>query len=338
MALTVDVRKTTTTVANVLGFLPPTDPPSGVGRRSREHIVVGAHYDHLGLGEKGTRDRMARGLVHNGADDNASGVAGVLELARLFSLEAERPRGILFAAFAGEELGLKGSSYYTYHPSVPTENAVAMINLDMIGRLRHDRVYIGGMDRLPNLQGWVEERLEEEGLAFSGRFSADEASDHAAFLRAGVPAFFFFTGLHGDYHKPTDDLQFINFEGMARVLRASYRVSSDLLHGRERPVLAAVEGGSAPGGKRPSAYFGIGIDTGFEGDGVRFAYVAEDGPAALAGLEAGDILLEIDGRAVGSSDRASSLIRERRPGETVSAKVRRKDRILIVKVQLSSWP
>jgi hypothetical protein len=338
VALTVDVRKTSTTVSNVLGFLPPTGPPSGVRRRSGEHIVVGAHYDHLGLGEKGTRDRMAKGLVHNGADDNASGVAGVLELARLFSLEAERPRGIVFAAFAGEELGVKGSSYYTYHPSLPTENAVAMINLDMIGRLRHDRVYIGGMDRLPNLQGWVEECLKEEGLTFSGRFSADQASDHAPFIRAGVPAFFFFTGLHGDYHKPTDDLQFINFEGMARVLQASYHVSSDLLHGRERPVLAAAEGGTAPIGKRASAYFGIGIDTSFEGDGLRCAYVAEDGPAALAGLEAGDILLEIDGRVVGSSDRASSLFRERQPGETVSAKVRRKDRILVVKVQLSRWP
>ncbi|HEY7817961.1 MAG TPA: M28 family peptidase, partial [Vicinamibacteria bacterium] len=130
-ALTVDVRRTSATVSNVLGFLPPTDPPSGSRRRSGEHIVIGAHYDHLGLGEKGTRDRMAKGLVHNGADDNASGVAGVLELARVFSLEAERPRGILFAAFAGEELGLKGSAHYTFHPSLPTENAVAMINLDM---------------------------------------------------------------------------------------------------------------------------------------------------------------------------------------------------------------
>jgi S1-C subfamily serine protease len=103
-------------------------------------------------------------------------------------------------------------------------------------------------------------------------------------------------------------------------------------------VLAAADRATAPGGKRASAYFGIGIDTSFEGDGVRFAYVAEDGPAALAGLEAGDILLELDGRVVGSSGRASSLIGERQPGETVRAKIRRKDRILMVKVQLSSWP
>jgi hypothetical protein len=228
--------------------------------------------------------------VHNGADDNASGVAGVLELARVFSLETNRPRGILFAAFAGEELGLRGSYHYTSHPALPLEYAVAMINLDMIGRLRHDLLYLGGIDRLPQLQGWIEGRLKEEGLAISGRFTADEASDHAPFIRAGVPSLFFFTGLHGDYHKPTDDLQFINIEGMERVLRASYRVSSDLLHGQERPMLVAVARDYEPYRKRAAAYFGIGVDTNFDGEGVRFAYVAPTGQR-LADSEAGDTLL-----------------------------------------------
>jgi Zn-dependent M28 family amino/carboxypeptidase len=102
-----------------------------------------------------------------------------------------------------------------------------MINLDMIGRLRHDLLYLGGIDRLPQLQRWIEGRLKEEGLAYSSRFTADEASDHAPFIRAGVPSLFFFTGLHGDYHKPTDDLQFINFEGWSGAARLSR--SSDLL-------------------------------------------------------------------------------------------------------------
>ncbi len=339
MALTVDVRRATVGVANVLGFLPAKGADRGPLRpHAMEHVVIGAHYDHLGLGEKGSRDRRARGLVHNGADDNASGVAGVLELARVFSLEAERPRGILFAAFAGEELGLKGSSHYTSHPALPLKDAVAMVNLDMIGRLRHGLVYLGGIDRLPQLRGWVEGRIREEGLSFSGRFTAEEASDHAPFIRAGVPSLFFFTGLHGDYHKPTDDVQFINFEGMEQVLRASYRVSSDLLRDRERPTLVAVDRGVESYRKTASAYFGIAVDSSFAGEGVRFAYVARDGPAALAGLEAGDVLLELDGRAIGSSDRASSVFRQRRPGEVVSAKVRRKDQILEVKVRLSSWP
>ncbi len=145
VSLTVDVRRATVTVSNVLGFLPASAVGTlGLRPRPREHIVIGAHYDHLGLGEKGSRDVRSRGVVHNGADDNASGVAGVLELARVFTRETNRPRGILFAAFAGEELGLRGSYYYTSHPSFPLKDAVAMINLDMIGRLRHDLLYLGG--------------------------------------------------------------------------------------------------------------------------------------------------------------------------------------------------
>ncbi len=334
MALTVDVRRTTAAVANILGYL----PANASLREPHEHIVIGAHYDHLGLGEKGSRDLRSKGLVHNGADDNASGVAGILELARVFALDENRPRGILFAAFAGEEVGLRGSYHYTAHPSLALRDAVAMVNLDMIGRLRHDLLYLGGIDRVPQLQNLVETRLKEEGLGISGRFTADEASDHAPFIHAGVPSLLFFTGLHGDYHKPTDDLQFINFEGMERVLRASYRVSSDLLYQRERPTLVAVESGVETYQKKADAYFGIGVDPSFDGEGVRFAYVANDGPAAQAGLEAGDVLLEIDGRPVGSRDRASSVIRERRPGEIVNAKIRRKDRILEVKVRLASWP
>ncbi len=328
VSLTVDVRRATVTVSNILGFLPASAVGTlGLRPRPREHLVIGAHYDHLGLGEKGSRDGRSRGVVHNGADDNASGVAGVLELARVFTRETNRPRGILFAVFAGEELGLRGSYYYTSHPSFPLKDTVAMINLDMIGRLRHDLLYLGGVDQVPQIRGRIEERLRAEGLALSGRFTADEASDHAPFLRAGVPALFFFTGLHGDYHKPTDDVQFINFDGMERVLRASYRVSSDLLQSRDRPSLVAMDREAEPYRKKTAAYFGIGIDASFDGEGVRFAYVADDGPAARAGLEAGDVLLEIDGRAVDSGERASGLIRDRVPGETVNAKVRRKGQI-----------
>jgi S1-C subfamily serine protease len=125
---------------------------------------------------------------------------------------------------------------------------------------------------------------------------------------------------------------------MERVLRAGYRVSSDLLRGQERPSLVAVERDAEPYRKKAAAYFGIGVDTSFDGEGVRFAYVAHDGPAARAGLEAGDVLLEIDGRDIGSSDRASSIIQQRHPGETVNVKIRRKDQILEVKVRLSNWP
>jgi hypothetical protein len=336
VALTIDVRRTAVEVENVLGFLPPEGRNASPGlARSDEHLVIGAHYDHLGLGEKGSRDKRSKGTIHNGADDNASGVAGLLELARLFASLPDRPRGILFAAFAGEELGLKGSYYYTSHARLPLEDAVAMINLDMIGRLRHDRLYLSGTELLPQLEQVLAANLESEGVTLSNRFSGDLSSDHAAFSAAGIPALFFFTGLHGDYHKPSDDPQFINFEGMERVLRITYNVSDFLLRAETPRVRAS----GAPRQRSVDApYLGIGIDTSFAGEGVRFAYVAADGPAAKAGLEAGDVLLEIDGRSIRSSEKAAGILKQHRPGETVHARVRRKDRILDVKLQLASWP
>jgi hypothetical protein len=334
--IVIDVKRRIVEVSNVLGYLPPTKGDS------REHIVIGAHYDHLGHGESGSRERQANGKIHNGADDNASGVAGVLELARVFAEIENRPRGILFAAFAGEELGLRGSYYYTGNASFRLEDVVAMVNLDMIGRLRHKRLFIGGAELVPSLRTTLEQLTGDENLTFSTHFSAEAASDHASFLRAGVPALFFFTGLHGDYHKPTDDLQFVNFEGMEQVLRVSYNLSDHLLNTRERPVLTAqrASGDRELVTRRAAerAYVGVGVDKSFQGEGVRFSYVADGGPAAEAGLRAGDVLLELDGRAVVSGDRAGALIQQRRPGETVNAKVRRDNRIIEVKILLSRWP
>ena len=316
----------------MLGYLPPTDPSA------TEHIVVGAHYDHLGLGQLGSRERGASGRVHNGADDNASGVAGMIELARMFQQVEYRPRGILFAAFAGEELGLKGSYHYTGQATRRLTDAVAMINLDMIGRLRHGRLFVGGAQLAPELADALERFAREEQLTFSTRFPADAASDHASFLRAGIPALFFFTGLHGDYHKPTDDVQFLNFEGMERVLRLSFSMSNYLLRTRERPLLTLRPGEMITRRAAQRAYFGVGVDASFRGDGVRFSYIADDGPAARAGLQPGDVLLEMNGRAVMSGARAGALVNERRPGEMIRVKIRRDDRILEVQIQLTPWP
>ncbi len=330
--LSIDVRSTLVEVSNVVGFLPPS--PSG----SSEHLIIGAHYDHLGLGQQGSRERGASGQVHNGADDNASGVAGVMELARMFSSVTYRPRGIVFAAFAGEELGLRGSYHYTGTGTRNLEDVVAMINLDMIGRLRHQRLFVGGVDLAPGLRDTLTRFAEQQELTLSSRFAAEAASDHASFIRAGVPALFFFTGLHGDYHKPTDDPQFINFEGMENVIEVGFNMSNFLLRAQDRPVLAGQNREIVSRRAAQRAYFGVGVDNTFQGDGVRFSYIAEDSPAARAGLRAGDVLLELDGRSVRSGGRAGALIQQRRPGEMVSAKVRRDDRILEFKIHLTQWP
>jgi hypothetical protein len=219
--ITVDVTRSKVEVRNVLGYLPPS--PSAVG----EELLIGE--------QRSKASEKTEGQIHNGADDNASGTAGVIELARVFSMRTDLKRGILFVAFAGEELGLLGSSYYTRNPTMPLEKTVAMLNLDMIGRLRHDNLYIGGAGSSPVFQPKLDELGELEGLSYTFSFSGYGASDHTSFNQEEIPSLFFFTGLHGDYHKPSDDWQEINTTGGERVLRVAYQMADYLQALAERP-------------------------------------------------------------------------------------------------------
>ena len=192
----VDIEREQATVSNVAGYLPG---------RSKEYIIIGAHYDHLGLGNESSLAPSQIGTVHPGADDNASGTAGVLELARLFSERKEQPkRGILFMTFAGEEIGLLGSSQWVNHPTLPLQDAVAMINMDMIGRVNGTKLYIGGTGTGSTFEPLLK-RITSD-YDFKIDFSQDgySASDHTSFASKSIPVLFFFSGLHGDYHKPSE--------------------------------------------------------------------------------------------------------------------------------------
>jgi hypothetical protein len=214
----IDVQ--TMPLRNVIGVLEGADPA-----HRNEFLLVAAHYDHLGTGDRhslapGSRD------VHNGADDNASGTAAVIELARAASVERTRfARSIVFAAFAGEELGLLGSAYFTEHPAVPLDRVVAMLNLDMMGR-PHGRILIGGIDVNPALAGELDAAHEGSPLAIE-RFKETEAvgsSDDAPFVLNGIPALTFFSGFHADYHRPSDDWEKIDAKGAIEVTRLAMRV------------------------------------------------------------------------------------------------------------------
>ena len=217
-----------------------------------------------------------------------------------------------------------------------------MLNLDMIGRLRHDRLYVEGLRSIPNVREFEDELQDYadlETLSLSFGYRGDGTSDHASFTRAGIPSLFFFTGLHGDYHKPSDDAQFINVQGMTRVLRVSYLTSDYLLRLDQAPLVANSGGGRQYATwSRESPYFGVSVDRQFLGEGLRLAEVTNDGPAHKAGLQPGDVLIELNGLTVASVGKATAIIEAHRPGDTVSAKVRRKNRIVEVKVQLSRWP
>jgi hypothetical protein len=222
-------------IRNVAGWLPgETD----------EYVIIGAHYDHLGMGEQFSMAPDGAGkTIHPGADDNASGTAGVIELARRFAARERGRRGVLFLCFAGEELGLLGSSFYINHPALPPDKAVAMINLDMIGRMRESRVIVGGSATGAGLRQLV------ESAAAAYPFKVDltdttgyGSSDHTSFTARRIPVLFIFTGLHADYHRPTDTWDKIDGPNTVRLLEMVAEIATALRDGEDKPAFV----GTAP--------------------------------------------------------------------------------------------
>lgn len=314
-SVAVDIRREVRTVHNVAGYLPG---------ETAEYVVIGAHYDHLGLGEQFSMAPSEAGKPHVGADDNASGTAGLLELAQWLVAQPKQKRGVLFLSFAGEELGLLGSRHWVDHPRLPLENAVAMINLDMIGRLRDGKVYVGGVSSGENFKELVNRLLPKHKLTpdFSGSFDAG-SSDHTSFLSKQVPVLFFFSGLHADYHKPSDTWEKIDARAAAELLRAVGEIVMRLRNDPERPrfVRTAVGPPAGSGGPGYGAWFGSIPDFGEGVKGVRFADVREGSPAHKAGLRAGDVLVEFDGKAIENLYDFTYALRSKKPGEQVRVKV-----------------
>jgi Zn-dependent M28 family amino/carboxypeptidase len=229
--MTIDIQHDIKTVHNVAAYIP--------GKTS-EYVIIGAHYDHLGLGDEHSLAPSQIGTVHPGADDNASGTAGVIELARWFSKQPQQRRGILFITFAGEELGLLGSNYYTGHPLLPLENAVAMLNMDMIGRIRGGKVYVNGTGTGSTLDKLVASVKPPESFKIDlSEATGYGGSDQMSFTVKQVPVLFFFSGLHGDYHKPSDTWDKIDAPNAARLLGYVAEIANRLANDSERPSFSA---------------------------------------------------------------------------------------------------
>ena len=294
--LVTDIVRVRKQVRNVLASLRGTDP-----ELRDEWIVAGAHYDHLGLDGQFSLERNGDGQIHHGADDNASGTAGILELARLASLNrGELERSLLFVGFAGEEIGLLGSSYFVNNPAPDIGNIVAMVNLDMIGRTRDNQIYVSGVGTSPAFGPLLEDLARESDLRLDFSESGMNSSDHLSFNLKGIPVLFFFSGLHGDYHRPTDTAEKINVEGALEVLAFAYAALDRLAELPERPVYTPVEEArpitGSGGGYGP--YFGSVPDFRDDLGGVLFADVRPGSPAAQAGFVAGDLLVEFAGKPV----------------------------------------
>jgi len=333
----VDVERVVKTVHNVVGYLPgETD----------EYVIIGAHYDHLGLGGQFSLAPSLTGTVHPGADDNASGTSGVIELARHFSALPKPKRGILFMTFAGEELGLLGSGYYANHPELPLDKAVAMINMDMIGRVRDGKLYVGGAG--------TGTTLREDLDSITPRFplhvdysdnSGYGSSDHTSFTAKQVPVLFFFSGLHGDYHKPSDTWDKIDAKAGIEVVELVAAITDRLDSEPGRPQFVRVEesadkenphsGVVSGSGSGYGPYFGSIPDFAEPPTGVRFADITPGSPAAKAGLKAGDILVRFGKDPIRNLYDFTYALRAHKAGEEVEVEVLRADKSLTAKVQLT---
>ncbi len=318
-----DVRRRSAEIRNVAGLLPGNDP-----ELRDEILVIGAHYDHLGLGERDSMSPTGRGQIHNGADDNASGTAGVIELARILAAEGGNRRSVLFMAYSGEEMGLLGSAHYVSDPLLPLQNTVAMLNLDMIGRVNNNKLFVGGVGTSPGFRDLVARENERYGFSLDYSDQGYDASDHMSFARKQIPVMFFFTGLHRDYHKPSDDWQKVEVAGTARLLELVASVARGIDSQDARPVYTEVvrqsRGATGGDGQSPyRVYFGSVPDFGQSVEGVLFADIREGSPAAKAGLKEGDILIRFDGNQILNLYDFTYALAAKKPGDEVPVTVLR---------------
>lgn len=346
--LLVDVTRRESPSFNVVGILPGSDP-----KLKNEAIVIGAHYDHLGLGGEGSL-APREGEIHHGADDNASGTAGVLELARMFSQGPKPRRTIVFIAFSGEEEGLIGSNYYVNHPVVPLANTVAMINMDMIGRLKDQKLTIGGVG---TAQEWKDEIKRTQDAftapqtipASAGNHSSNTSiaspfaltlnedgygpSDHSSFYSKQVPVLFFWTGTHNDYHKPSDTAEKINYQGEARVLLFVANVVRDIDKSDKRPTYTVAKSESQGRSTGFRVYLGTIPNYADSNDGLLLDGVRDDSPAAKAGIKAGDKIVKLAGRDVKNVYDYTYALGEMKAGEEYEVELMRGGQRITLKIK-----
>ncbi len=295
--LATSVENIRRTDRNVLGLLPAGIP--GVAGTAPEYLMLGAHFDHLGHGETGAMNRAGEeGQIHPGADDNASGVATVLEIADALAAErAANPaafrRGIVFALWSGEEIGLIGSSWFAEHPALPLTNVAAYLNFDMVGRLRDNKLTLQGVGSSPVWPKVIEKRNVAAGFDLTLQEDPYLPTDTTSLYPKGVPVLAFFTGSHEEYHRPADRPETLNYPGTERVAKFARGIVVELEAGT-RPAYAQVARKDEGGGSRETlrAYLGTIPDYASEVQGVKLSGVRAGGPAEKAGLKGGDVIVE----------------------------------------------
>ncbi|MCK9271299.1 MAG: M20/M25/M40 family metallo-hydrolase [Bacteroidales bacterium] len=329
-----EVQQKVATTHNVVGWLEGTNPAL-----KDECVVIGAHYDHLGMGGPGSGSRAIDTVaVHNGADDNASGVAGLLELAQYFADRKNRPeRSLLFIAFGAEEMGLIGSKYFVENPLIDLSKIMAMINLDMIGRLKdHRTLSVGGTGTSSRSEAILDDLAKASTLKMQYSKEGYGPSDHASFYGKDIPVFFITTGAHDDYHTPRDRAELINAEGEAEVVAFTADLAVALANNHERLVF--MEAG--PKERQRHGYnfkVTLGIMPDFAGsgnDGLRVDAVRPDGPAHAGGLLKGDKIVAIEGKPVGNIYDYMGRLKSLEAGQIITVDVMRADEKMVFLIPL----
>ena len=334
---TVDVKATYAEAENVAGIIP------GRGKLKNEIVVIGAHYDHLGLGGRGSM-KPNDSAIHNGADDNASGTAAVLVAARRLAdllKGAENRRTIVVALFSAEETGLGGSAYFVGNSPVPVEKVVGMINLDMVGAMKDDKLIALGSESAPEWKPLLDRVGTDLKMTIAASGDGYGPSDQTSFYAKQIPVLHFFTGTHERYHTPDDDADAINFAGAERAAEVTTRVAAALAKGDVTPAYARAT--SAPAMEGDSRGYGAWLGTipdfsamEAAGGGVKLADVRAAGPADKAGIKGGDILVEMAGTRIENLYDMTYALQDHKPGETIDVVVLRDGKRVTLRATLGS--
>ncbi len=313
------------TAYNVVGYIDNKAPYT---------VVIGAHYDHLGLGNQGSSlDANPQNKIHNGADDNASGVAGVLELARYFQTnKVKESTNFLFICFSGEELGLYGSKFYTEHPTIPLEKITYMINMDMVGRLdpATKSVAVSGTGTSPVWEPFLKS-LSGKPLAIKTDSAGVGPSDHTSFYLKNIPVLHFFTGSHSDYHKPSDDAEKINAEGEKEILELIIRLT-EKLNGQQKLAFLPTKNKSMSSSRSFKVTMGVMPSYTSNEEGLKVDGVSDGKPAQKAGILAGDVIVQIGDFIIKDIQAYMDSLTKFEKGQSVPVKVKRGSETVTVQV------
>lgn len=329
LSMTVDLVDDIHKTSNVIAYVKGTKYPD-------EFIVVGAHYDHLGLGQLGnSASGSANPGIHNGADDNASGTAGVMELAEAFANNPAE-RSIALMAFTGEEMGLLGSGYYAEHPLFPHEKTILMINFDMIGRLKDNKIQIFGLGTSDDFAPVLDSIAMIDSIGLVKLKDGFGPSDHSSFYKHKIPVMHFFSGTHGDYHKPSDDWDKLNYEGMAKVTKFTENVVRHFASRTNRPNYIEVKDSTQRQARMGSgAWFGIVPNFEESPEGCKISGASPGSPAQKAGLKENDIITHLNGKEVKNLHDFMFIVGQYKEGDTLKVKFLRDKKPMTCEVTLA---